>query len=76
VARNDRRRTYSNGPATGNLGTAGSSSPAAQVGYRDGLDVGRNDANDRESYDPRRSKSYREGDRDYNNRYGSRDQMR
>ena len=52
------------------------SSPAAQVGYRDGLEAGRDDARDRDGYDPRRSKRYREGDNDYNSRYGSRDQYK
>jgi hypothetical protein len=51
-------------------------SPAAQNGYRDGLDAGRDDARDRENFDPRRAKRYREGDHDYNDRYGSRDQYK
>lgn len=46
---------------------------AAQVGYRDGLDAGRSDARDRNRFDPVRSKRYREGDHDYNGRYGDRD---
>ena len=46
---------------------------AAQVGYRDGFDAGRNDARDRNRFDPVRSKRYRDGDHDYNNRYGDRD---
>ena len=41
-----------------------------QVGYRDGFDAGRNDARDRNRFDPVRSKRYRDGDHDYNNRYG------
>jgi hypothetical protein len=45
-------------------------SPAAQVGYRDGYEVGRNDARDRESYDPVRSNRYRSGDHEYSSRYG------
>ena len=48
-------------------------SPGAQNGYRDGLEVGRNDARDRNRFDPVRSKRYRDGDHDYDNRYGSRD---
>ena len=51
----------------------GSYSPATQTGFRDGFDAGRNDARDRRVYDPIRNKRYREGDHDYNNRYGSRD---
>lgn len=52
------------------------SSPAARAGYRDGLRVGREDARDRESYDPARSHYYREGDNDYDRDYGSRDQYK
>jgi hypothetical protein len=48
-------------------------SPAADIGYRDGVEAGRNDAHDRNRYDPVRAKRYREGDHDYNGRYGSRD---
>jgi hypothetical protein len=51
-------------------------SRAAQNGYRDGFEVGRNDARDRESYDPIRSKRYREGDHDYDHSYGSRDEYK
>jgi hypothetical protein len=75
IARND-RRVYPNGgvfdPRYGGRYT----SPAAQVGYRDGLEAGRDDVNDRNNYDPRRAKRYREGDHDYNDRYGSRDQYK
>ena len=46
---------------------------AAQAGYRDGFDAGRSDARDRNRFDPVRSKRYREGDHDYNGRYGDRD---
>jgi len=51
-------------------------SPAAENGYRDGLKVGRDDAHDGESYDPVRSHYYREGDNDYDGRYGSKDQYK
>ena len=54
-------------------GVVYTSSPAAQVGYRDGFEVGRNDARDHDRYDPIRSKRYRDGDHDYNGRYGPRD---
>jgi hypothetical protein len=49
---------------------------AQQNGYRDGLDAGRNDARDRQRFDPVRAKRYREGDHDYNDRYGSRDEYK
>lgn len=42
-------------------------------GYRDGLEKGREDARDRDSFDPVRHGWYRSGDRGYNSRYGSRD---
>ena len=51
-------------------------SPATNAGYRDGFAVGRDDANDRDSYNPQRSKRYRSGDRDYDSEYGSRDVYR
>jgi hypothetical protein len=80
--------TYPVGPAYPNYppaypnypnGTAvprGSVSQAGQIGYRDGLEAGRNAARSRERYDPVRAKRYREGDHDYNNRYGSRDEYK
>jgi hypothetical protein len=49
---------------------------AASIGYRDGLDVGRADANDRETFNPQRSKRYKQADHDYDNRYGSKDLYR
>src|SRR5437762_8512026 len=60
-------------PAPGYGYPAGYSSPAAQNGYRDGYEVGRNDARDRERFDPIRSGRYRSGDHDYDRRYGSKD---
>jgi hypothetical protein len=69
---------YERGPivAPGYPQNRGYGSPAAQNGYRDGLEVGRNDARDRERFDPVRAKRYRQGDHDYNNRYGSRDEYK
>ncbi len=48
-------------------------SVAAQVGFKDGIEVGRDDAHDRRLHDPHRAKRYRDGDHDYDDRYGSRD---
>jgi hypothetical protein len=48
-------------------------SAAARNGYRDGIDAGRNDARHRERFDPVRARRYREGDHDYDRRYGPRD---
>src|SRR5690349_12895026 len=42
-------------------------------GYRDGVEKGREDAGDRDSFDPVRHSWYRNGERGYNSRYGSRE---
>ena len=49
-------------------------SPAFQQGYRDGLDKGREDGNERERFDPNRHSWYRSADRGYDDDYGSRSQ--
>ncbi len=72
--RNDRGRVFP--PVAGPRGRNVYNSPAAQIGYRDGVEAGRDDARDRQPNDPRRSKRFREGDHDYNSRYGSRDQYK
>jgi hypothetical protein len=64
------------GPSYGNGGTAVLRSPAADVGFRDGYEAGRDDARDGDRFDPVRAKRYREGDHDYNSRYGSRDEYK
>jgi flagellar biosynthesis/type III secretory pathway protein FliH len=46
-------------------------SPAAENGHRDGYQQGREDARDRDRYDPIRASRYRSGDRGYERRYGS-----
>ncbi|MCU1384860.1 MAG: hypothetical protein JWL71_3557 [Acidobacteria bacterium] len=51
-------------------------SVAAQNGYRDGIEAGRDDARHRERFDPVRARRYRQGDHDYDRRYGSRDEYR
>jgi hypothetical protein len=85
-ARNGRDRDYPRAtpypyPNGGNGGYGAprggyAGSPAAQNGYRDGIDAGREDARDRNRFDPVRAKRYREGDHDYNGRYGSRDEYK
>jgi hypothetical protein len=45
-------------------------------GYRDGLEKGREDARDRDSYDPVRHSRYRSADRGYNQRYGTKEQYK
>ncbi len=48
-------------------------SPAAQNGYRDGVEVGRNDARRRGPFNPERSSRFRSADHNYERRYGSKD---
>jgi flagellar biosynthesis/type III secretory pathway protein FliH len=62
--------TYPSYPP-GGIYTRGSA--ATENGYRDGFEAGRNDARDGRAFDPRRTRRYREGDHDYDRRYGSRD---
>ncbi len=55
-------------------GQGGYYSPAFANGTNDGYEKGREDARDRDSYDPLRHKWYREGDHDYKSSYGPRQQ--
>jgi len=54
-------------------GEYGYGNVAFDNGYKDGSDKGREDARDRDSYDPVRHSRYRSADRGYNSRYGSKD---
>jgi flagellar biosynthesis/type III secretory pathway protein FliH len=67
----DRNGNYGSYRPYGSYG--GYASPAAENGFRDGYDQGRDDARDRKPFDPVRATRYRSGDHDYNSRYGSRD---
>jgi flagellar biosynthesis/type III secretory pathway protein FliH len=49
---------------------------AVERGLREGYQKGREDARDRDRYDPRRHKWYREGDRGYDRRDGSRERYK
>ncbi len=49
-------------------------SPAYANGVNDGYEKGREDARDRDSFDPQRHKWYRAGDRNYKSDYGPRRQ--
>jgi hypothetical protein len=49
---------------------------AERNGYRDGIDAGRDDARHRERFDPVRSRRYRDGDHDYDRRFGPRDEYK
>ncbi len=51
-------------------------SVAAQNGFRDGLEAGRDDARDRRASDPFRTRRYRSGDHDYNGRYGPKEEYK
>jgi hypothetical protein len=54
----------------GQYGNGYGYSPALANGERDGYEKGREDARDRDSFDPLRHKWYREGDRHYEREYG------
>jgi hypothetical protein len=64
------------GPYYGDRGTAVFRSPATDTGCRDGYEAGRDDARGGDRFDPVRAKRYREGDHDYDSRYGSRDEYK
>src|SRR5215203_258698 len=51
-------------------------SSAFENGRRDGYQKGQEDLRGRDGFDPRRQKWYREGDRGYNSRFGSRDEYK
>lgn len=52
------------------------SSPARDSGYRDGLEAGGRAARNGARFDPVREKRYREGDHDYDRRFGSLDEYK
>lgn len=54
----------------------GYSSEAFRQGYQDGVYKGREDVDDRDSFDPARHSWYRSADRGYNSRFGSKDEYR
>ena len=55
----------------GDRGRYGYGHVAFDNGYKDGYEKGREDARDRDSYDPVRHRRYRSADRGYNRRHGS-----
>jgi hypothetical protein len=57
-------------------GDYGYASEAFRKGYDDGVVKGREDVNDRDSFDPARHSWYRSADRGYNSRYGTREEYR
>ena len=62
------------GPYAGYSGSSGYYSPAFDNGARDGFEKGQEDGRKGRSFDVRRHSWYRDGDRHYENRYGSRQQ--
>jgi hypothetical protein len=61
-------------PSSGGYGSnngCGAGSVPYRNGYQDGLEKGREDANDRDPFDPVRHSRYRSADHGYNSRYGS-----
>ena len=65
-------RTYGN-TYPNSTGRYGNNGAPYDNGYRDGLEKGREDARDNDSYDPVRHSWYRSGNRGYNSRYGTKD---
>jgi hypothetical protein len=63
-------------PAPGTAYPRVYASRAADIGYRDGLEVGRADARDHDNYDPVKSGRYRSADHDYDSRYGPKDDFK
>ena len=61
------------GPASAQWRGGGSSAGAYESGYRDGSRAGNDDARDGRGYEYQRHRDYRAADRDYDNRYGGRD---
>lgn len=57
-------------------GRYGSSSVPFDNGYKDGYAKGREDARDRDAYDPRRHRDYRSADRGYDRRYGTKNEYK
>ena len=57
-------------------GTYRYSSVAFDNGYNDGIDKGREDGRDRDSFDPNRHSRYRSADHGYDKRYGSKDEYK
>jgi hypothetical protein len=68
------RGDYGYGGYSGQGGYGYGSSPAFANGVRDGYEKGRQDARDRNSFDPQRHRWYRAGDHDYRSQYGPRRQ--
>lgn len=73
---NVRRDDGRNVPRGGTNARGRFASAAAENGYRDGLVAGERAARDGDRFDPVRERRYRDGDHDYEDRYGSRDEYK
>jgi len=51
-------------------------SPAAEIGFRDGLETGRHDGHNGDAYDPVKADRFRSADHNYDRRFGSREDFR
>jgi hypothetical protein len=69
------RNRYPNQSPTPRAGSVYNSA-AYDNGFRDGLEKGREDAQDKDSFDPVRHSRYRAGDRGYDQRYGTKEQYK
>ena len=69
-------RRYPFEPLPNSSGTYRYSSIAFDNGYNDGVDKGREDGRDRDSFDPNRHSRYRSADHGYEKRYGSKEDYR
>jgi len=70
-----RDRILRNRNTTGTRNNSANSA-AFDNGYRDGLEKGREDRGDNDSFDPVRHSRYRSADRGYESRYGTREQYK
>ena len=69
-------RTYPNSGTYPNNRGYGNNSVPFDNGYRDGLEKGREDRGDNDTFDPVRHSRYRSADRGYESRYGTKEQYK
>jgi flagellar biosynthesis/type III secretory pathway protein FliH len=70
------RQTYGNAADFRRVAHEHGFREGVQDGERDGFEKGREDAGDRDRFDPRAHRWYRDAERGYDNRYGSRERYR
>ena len=69
-------RGYGQYPGSGRTRGGGYQSVPFRTGYDDGYEKGREDAQDRDRFDPTRHSRYKSADHEYNRQYGTKDQYR